>query len=479
MNKISVRLWILMLGLIFMMIGLLWFFQIRFLTAFYLESQTKNIMKQGHELTELLLTDVDGQKIKDKLEELNLKYNAGIDIYTQSGNLQYSSDQYAQLMLGINKAALITETLQKKEVLKVVTHSRLGYQEVLAGISIIDKNNKVKGVILLMAPLAPVQETVGILKQQLVYITAILVIFSFVLAYFFSKAFTKPILLLKNGAKEMAKGNLDIRFNIKNKDELGDLAETMNDLSGQLKKIEQMRKDLIANVSHEFRTPLSLIYGYAETVRDITGSNPDKRTKQLNVIMEESERLSEMVSDMLDYSSLQSNSAGFDIREIDLEETMLAVTNRFDYFRQKTNIDLVTDIPDMNVFVMADEKRISQVFYNLINNAFVHSGSSLPIIARIKPIGDKYRVEIENRGKIIPSEEIEYIWERFHKLDRQRNSGGGSGLGLAIVKTILDAHKSTYGVYSNEEDGTVFWFELEKANLPQKIWQLEKKKEQK
>ena len=463
MRKISIRLWVLMLCLVFMTIGLLWLFQIKFLTSFYLDSQTKNIIKQGHELAGLLLTDVDGQKINDKLEELNLKYNAGIDIYAPGGRLEYSSDQYAQMMLGINKVELIKETLKDREVVKLVTHSRLGYQELLTGISIIGKDNKSVGVILLMAPLAPVKETVKILKDQLVYITGILIFFSFILAYIFSKEFTKPILQLKNGAAEMAKGNLDIKFNIKNKDELGDLAETMNNLSGQLKKIEQMRKDLIANVSHEFRTPLSLIHGYAETVRDISGNNLGKRTKQLNVIMEESERLSEMVSDMLDYSSLQSNSAGFDIQKISLEDTMLRVTNRFDYFRQKTNIDLITEVPEKNAVVMVDEKRISQVFYNLINNAFVHSGSDLPIIARIREVEGKYRVEIENRGKLIPEDEIDYIWERFHKVDRQRNSGGGSGLGLAIVKTILDAHKANYGVYSNELDGTVFWFELTKV----------------
>ena len=472
MKKISVRLWVLMLCLILIAIGLLWLFQIRFLTDFYLQSFTTNIMKEGHELAELVTTNADAQKINDKLEDLNFKYNAGVDVYSENGILIYSSDQYAQIMQDVNKPNLINETLTKKEVLKIVTHSRLGYQELLSGITIIDKDNTIKGVILLMAPLAPVKETIGILKEQLIYITAVLIVISFILSYFFSKAFTKPILQIKEGAEEMAKGNFDILFEVKNKDELGDLAATMNNLSGQLKKIEQIRNDLIANVSHEFRTPLSLIYGYAETVRDVTGDNSGKRTKQLNIIMEESERLSEMVNDILDYSSLQSNSGGYDIQKIALDETLLCVTNRFEYIRQKTNIDLITEIPENHTFVMADEKRISQVFYNLINNAFVHSDSELPIIARIKVVRDKYRVEIKNRGKIIPSDEIEYIWERFHKVDRQRNIGGGSGLGLSIVKTILDAHGSKYGVYSNLDDGTVFWFELKirnKKNWIQKI----------
>ena len=460
MKKISARLWLLMLCLILIAIGLLWLFQIRFLTDFYLQSFTTNIMKEGYELSELVTTNADAQKINDKLEDLNFKYNAGVDIYSENCVLIYSSDQYAQIMQSVNKPNLINETIMKKEVLKIVTHSRLGYQELLAGITIIDKDNTIKGVILLMAPLAPVKETIGILKEQLIYITAVLIVISFILSYFFSKAFTKPILQIKEGADEMAKGNFDILFKVKNKDELGDLAATMNNLSGQLKKIEQIRKDLIANVSHEFRTPLSLIYGYAETVRDVTGNNFDKRTKQLNIIMEESERLSEMVNDILDYSSLQSNSGGYNIQKIALDETLLCVTNRFEYIRQKAKIDLITEIPKNHAFVMADEKRISQVFYNLINNAFAHSDSDLPIIARIKVVGDKYRVEIKNRGKIIPSDEIEYIWERFHKVDRQRNIGGGSGLGLSIVKTILEAHSAKYGVYSNLEDGTVFWFEL-------------------
>ncbi len=462
MKKISTRLWGLMLCLVFIAMGLLWLVQVQFLQTFYMDRQTNNIVRHAKELSLLLISDPNVDKVKEKLEELNLKFNASIDIYTDNGTLQYSSDTYAQLMLGMNKREVIQETLKKGEILKIMAHTKLSFQVLLSGITIVDENGDSRGVILIMAPLAPVKEAVGIIKEQLIYIMLILIAISFFLSYFFARAFTKPILDIKNGAVQLAKGNLDVGFHVRSKDELGDLADTMNDLAGQLNKTEQMRKDLIANVSHEFRTPLSLIHGYAETVRDVTGPNEEKRTKQLNIIMEESERLSEMVNDMLDYSSLQSNTYSYDFQTVALDITLRSVVNRFDYFRQKTNIDLQTELSKEHVLVFADEKRISQVFYNLINNAFVHSGTEKPIIARIVEKDETYRVEIENRGKLIPEEELESIWERFHKIDRQRNTGGGSGLGLAIVRNILESHGASYGVRSNEKDGTIFWFELKK-----------------
>jgi signal transduction histidine kinase len=231
----------------------------------------------------------------------------------------------------------------------------------------------------------------------------------------------------------------------------------------ELSKIDQLRKDLIANVSHELRTPLSLIKGYAETIRDISGDNPEKREKQIGIIIEESDRLSSIVEDILNLSQMQAGYVTVNIGKFKLNKTLDQVVKRYEILSERTGVRILQK-NIRETFIEGDETKIEQVLYNLINNAFNHSSEGGIISVTAMEIKDKIRIEIADTGEGIPADDIAYIWDRFYKADKSgKRKKAGTGLGLAIVKNILNAHQALYGVESQVGKGTTFWFELKKV----------------
>jgi signal transduction histidine kinase len=252
-----------------------------------------------------------------------------------------------------------------------------------------------------------------------------------------------------------------VRLKPKSDDEIGRLSGAINHLGEELSKTEQIRRDFIANVSHELRTPLSLIRGYAETVRDVSGDNRDKREEQLGIIIEESERLGLIVDDILDLSRMQSGSISLDTAPFDLSKTIDGVVKRYDILSAQTGIQIACDNNE-GVLVQADEARIEQVLYNLINNAFNYSKSGGIVTVRVKPKENAVRVEVSDTGSGIADKDLDNIWERYYKGDKSEGRKAvGTGLGLAIVKNILEAHKAKFGVNSIIGKGTTFWFQLD------------------
>jgi signal transduction histidine kinase len=317
----------------------------------------------------------------------------------------------------------------------------------------------VSGVLIIIAPLASIREAETIIKEQLMVVTLMLILISLVLTFYFSRAFTRPILKINEAAARMAEGNLSIRVDVDSNDELGMLSDTINNLSVQLQKIEQLRKELIANVSHEFRTPLSLIKGYAETIRDITGDMPEKRNRQLGIILEEADRLRNMVDDTLNLSQMQSEYYKPVIMPFDIVAVVRNIKNRFSYILEDKGISLEVQEGN-NTIVMGDEPLIEQVLYNFVNNAWNHTSKGGWIRIEIVENVDNVKIGVIDNGEGIAIEELPYIWDRFYKGSKENK---GTGLGLAIVKKILEAHNSSFNVKSKLKEGTEFWFTLNKT----------------
>ncbi|HPA55107.1 MAG TPA: histidine kinase dimerization/phospho-acceptor domain-containing protein, partial [Bacillota bacterium] len=306
MKKISYRLWVQMLLLIGITLGLLWVLQVVMLEQYYLYSQTRNIKQEGIALAKAYEEGMNEELLTEKAEELNLKFNAGVEIYSINGERVFGFSLMPMMMgRAVYKQEVFLEAAKGEAIVRQLKHNRLNSNILLVGIPI-GEGPEIKGVMIVSAPLAAIKETKEIIKEQLFIITVILILISLLLTYYSSKAFTKPILKINEAAAKMAKGNLSVRVDVESSDELGMLSDTINNLSAQLQKIEQLRKDLIANVSHEFRTPLSLIKGYAETIRDVTGDMKEKRNSQLSIILEETDRLKSLVDDTLNLSQIQS-----------------------------------------------------------------------------------------------------------------------------------------------------------------------------
>lgn len=460
MKSISFKLWGLMLSLVFTALLLLWLFQVVFLESFYISMFEKKLLNEGNQLVAMITANRNESEIEARIDELLLKYNARIDLYTSNG-IAYRSSENAPRMMGMDKTAILQEVVKGNQVISSFKQNRFGNNVMTIGLPII-KDNKVQAALIMSVPVSSVEETVATLKQQLVIISIILIGVSAILSYGFSKYFTKPILEINKAAKTMAEGNLSITVPVNSKDELGMLADTINHLSTELQKIEQLRKELIANVSHEFRTPLSLVKGYAETIRDVKSLSEEKREKDLNIIIEEADKLSGMINDILDLSQIQSDYYKLQKSDFKISGTIEAVVNRLHYLIEEKDLEIKTYY-NKDTILYADERRIEQVIFNLVNNAINHSKAGEEINIKVLEHEDSAVIEVIDQGEGISAEDLPYIWDRFYKAHGNSDKSKGSGLGLAIVKSILDAHKSSFGVESEKGKGSRFWFEVEKS----------------
>jgi signal transduction histidine kinase len=467
MKSIRFKLWAGMMALVAIVLLLLWLFQIVFLENFYNRMWTSYIKREVITINQLL---EKGEKsaFESKLEEFAFNNNIYAELADKNGNSIYitgsSSSAGKMPMIDSNaRNGVIQEILTDKEVDVPVTHPRFGNKFMLIGLPI-RISGELSQVMLIITPLAPMKDTTEILKGQLVYIIGILLFASLIISFLISRSFTSPILEIKKVSEKMAAGDFLARIKTKKQDEIGTLAETINNMGEQLSKIEQLRKDLIANVSHELRTPLSLIRGYAETIKDVTGNDPVKREKQLGVIIEETERLSRIVDDIMNLSQLQSGNVKLNKVSFKINVLIDDAMKRYDILSEKTGVGIVR-IGSVKALVNADENKIAQVLYNLVNNGFNHTSKGGFITLKIVEENEIVRIEISDTGKGITQEELPHIWDRYYKAEKtSEKKPTGTGLGLAIVKGILEAHQVAYGVESKEKVGTKFWFELNKVN---------------
>jgi len=468
-KSIHFQLWAGMMTLVFMVLILLWLFQIVFLENFYTNLHMKGIQDQAKDTIQYLQAG-DTESFKQELDALAFENNLSIEWINTDGESIYitgsiGSDGQIPMSKNASRAEAIQNVLDGKAVTLPLTHPRYGNKFMLLGLPLEEKGDtkaQMNQALMINVSLAPVEDTASILKLQLVFITFILLVASLFISYRISKNFTKPILEIKKVSEVMASGNFSSRISTTKKDEIGKLAETINHLGQELSKTEQLRKDLIANVSHELRTPLSLIQGYAETIRDISGNIPDKREKQVGIIIEETQRLSRIVDDILNLSQLQAGYFNLQIVDFPIMETLEAVVSRYSVLSEKTGVRVMLEGTNERI-AKADRARIEQVLYNLINNAFNHTPYGGKIWVKMVETSDKIHIEITDTGRGISEEALPYIWERYYKAEESGSKKVGTGLGLAIVRNILEAHQFSYGVESKKEQGTTFWFEIKKG----------------
>lgn len=320
-------------------------------------------------------------------------------------------------------------------------------------------------VVLASAMLSPVNATVETLRVQLYCISAIMLVLSVALALLISRKISKPIVSISRTAGELGRGNYNIVFRGNGYREVGQLADALTDAAAELSRTEELRRELIANVSHDLRTPLTLIAGYSEMIRDI----PEEATPEnLQVIIDETNRLTELVNDLLDLSKLQSGVEKLRIAPFDLAALAGDIHERMARFYEKDGYDFRFERPGGPVLVRGDEQRIAQVLYNFMLNAVLHTGEDKRVSQRLSVSGGRARLEVTDTGKGIAPENQAYIWERYYKVDVHRGRpSSGTGLGLSIVRSVLEQHPGVaYGVQSQPGQGSTFWFEIPLSKDP-------------
>ncbi len=444
-------------------VGLLWMLQIVFMNSFYETMKIKEITKIGNNLVDMYKTD----DFQEELISLSFKQGIVINIIDQYGNLIYPLDIFDIIKQPKLNEKLFNDFLSKlylsdkNYVAYVVEDERLDESTIVYG-AILENEEGSNYFLYINSMLQPVDSTTKILKNQLLIVTLISLVLSFGLSLIISKKLSKPIERITNLSRELALGNYDIEFDNGEYTEIDNLANTLNIATKELSKSEELRRDFLANVTHDLKTPLTVIKSYSELIRDISGKDDIKREKNISVIIEETDKLSKLVDDLLELTKLQAGLSQLNLEVFDLSELAENVVNRFKYFIEEQEYKIVID-KSGDTKVYADKAKIEQVIYNLINNAINYTLEDKLISIKVEEDNENVILSVTDRGQGIEQDEINYIWERYYRSGKSHiREKSGSGIGLSMVKSIIIAHGGEYGVESEIGKGSKFYFKIKR-----------------
>ena len=312
-------------------------------------------------------------------------------------------------------------------------------------------------LIIVESEITPVNSVVETLRYQLIIMTAVIVVLSIAIAIFLGKLIARPIADTNEKAKALAKQDYDVTFEGGRYREITELNTTLTYAAGELKKVDSLQKELIANISHDLRTPLTMITGYSEVMRDLPG---EMTPENIQIIIDEATRLNSLVTDLLDISRLQSDTADIKKAPFSLTRCIESIFSRYTKLIENDGLNISFEHSG-EVFVMGDELRMTQVLYNLINNAINYIGDDKTVIVRQTVEDGRVRIDVIDHGEGIPAEKLDSIWDRYYRVSEEhRRAKIGTGLGLSIVKNILIAHEAQFGVESAVGEGSDFWFTM-------------------
>ncbi|MCQ2432480.1 MAG: HAMP domain-containing histidine kinase [Clostridia bacterium] len=322
--------------------------------------------------------------------------------------------------------------------------------------------------IILNTKVTPVSATVNTLKIERYIISAVFVLLAVVLGLILSYRISSPIIKINDRAKQLATGDYSTHFDGGGYAEIDELRNTLNYAAEELSKVEGFRRELLANISHDLRTPLTMITGYSEVMRDLPGENTPENVQ---VIIDEANRLTMLVNDLLDLSKLQSGAASFSPSVFSLTDCVNSIIGRYQKLKENDGYRIDFIPGDEDVCVRADYSKLQQVIYNLVNNAISYTGDDKSVLIRqeirMHENVKRVRISVTDTGSGISPENLEYIWDRYFKENKaHKRAVVGTGLGLSIVKGVLQMHHAEYGVESSEKPenhGSTFWFEMETA----------------
>ena len=444
MKSIGAKLFIGFICMAVLTVSLLWLIQAVFMKDNYLHERIQAI--------DAVITEASKNKTID-YQSLEQDLNISLLEIDSEGNVTYVSQGMPMRGMILHQLANVKDESSGYEV----QYFQMGSHETKYALLRSSLSGSGGGYLYAVVSLVDVEEASRIMLKQLWIITTALVVFSVILAVVLARKFSRPIRQVTQAAHEMAAGKLDIVLPVRSQDEIGRLTSALNELGVELQKTENLRHELIANVSHELRSPLSVIQGFAETVRDVTWPNEEKRTSQLSIIADEASRLSKIVNDILDYSRLQAGVDQISVTDFSVCPILKEIIEHSELEASKRNLFISLNCPD--VTIRFDQNKLIQVLNNLISNALNHAQSGSAIHIDVERKNANARISVKNSGDTIPPEQLKHVWDRYYRAERINSCKPlGTGLGLSIVKSILDRHYVQYGA-SSENGETVFWFE--------------------
>ncbi len=461
-GSLKVRLWKYFAAFAASIMLVLWILQIVFLQTYYQSMKLSEVEKIGKSL----MASANEEDFQDIMDDTTYETGVFAILLTESGKVETSQHMFAHRIQGMGRGfdEIIHEINNSKNGIVKKTYPE-GREK--GAIAVFAAKLKVDGkacYLIVNAPLAPVDATTQVLQSQLLIVTVISLLFAFVLSYFLAKKMAAPVVKISETAGELAKGNYKINFEGGGYTEVNTLAGVLNHATEELGKTDKLRRDLVANVSHDLRTPLTIIKSYAEMIRDISGNNPEKRDAHTKVIIDEADRLTLLVKDMLDLSILEAGTGSFKMEIFNLSDTLRSMLMRFKLMEEQEGYNFEVTCEE-DIYICADEQRIEQVIFNYIGNAVNYTGEDKRIIIKLMKKEGKAHFSVTDTGQGIEPEKLEKVWERYYKASgSMKRQAKGTGIGLSIVKEILQAHNAGYGADSTVGQGSTFWFEFKLEN---------------
>ena len=433
----------------------LFFFQVIFIDTFYEWTKTRTIKNLSKDI---LVTEKD-TSLYDKLDRVSYKENVCIELTNSNGDNLYSSNgNNCRLRSRTIKGNFINSNKESKTYNLVNNFTK--EKSIMSATKL--SNNL---YIFISTSLIPLDSTINIIEQQLIVVSIVVLLLSIVVAYFISKRLSLPIIKISKVAKLISKGKLKTKFETTSDiKELVDLTNALNDMKDELSKTEELQKDLMANVSHDLKTPLTMIKAYAELILDININDKEKCISNLNIIIEEVNRLNDLVNDILALTKVENDLDKLDISNFDLIKLIEKIVKQHNIYVIKDgySIEFIHDNID-KLMINADKKKIEQVIYNLLNNALNYTGDDKKVIIKVVEDDKDYTIMVIDSGKGIDKKEIDHIFDRYYRSKKNhKRYVYGTGLGLSIVKNILLLHNYEYGVKSTKNKGTTFYFKIKK-----------------
>lgn len=462
--------WVWLTGFSALILLFLWVLQFALFTPFYQTLRKREITKTGRAVVEayengendierLLAQYAFNQNLRilviDASGWIIDNYDGFGTLFSVSGGrVELSDDEFRQLINHFSDESA-------QELSYIVTGKSGGRAVYIARVAPSVSGDR---FLYVGSPIPSTDSTLSVMATQFMIITAVLLLLAAVMAWLLSKWIARPILRLTESAKGLAKGEFHAKPSSQDYSEIVELTEELTRATQELNKAERYRRELLANVSHDLKTPLTIIKFYGELLRDVSGGNPEKRTAHCEKIIEESDRLTEMVNELLEASKLMQTDH-VALEPLRLDSLLQETADRFSAMQEHEGYRFDLAIEE-NVTVDGKKELLERAVYNLIANAVNYAGETKRVWVRMFTLEAEgkraARVEVADAGPGIPEEELALIWERYYKSSQPHQRGvTGSGLGLSIVKTALQLHHARFGAESTLGQGSLFWFEID------------------
>lgn len=410
--------------------------------------QVENIIKDY----DLNSFDLDMADIKSTVREIALENEMNLWLIQRDTDNGLYTIKYGESLNPVYIGNIWT-TIKKSNLSENFTESNSQFNFS----KIINLKDDSEVLLVLVARLVPVRYVANLWRNQFIVISIIIVALTAIFAVVVARNITRPISSLNNAAKSLAKGKYDTKFEAEGYLEIEELSDTLNYAVSELAKLDSYQKELIANVSHDLRTPLTLIAGYSEMMRDY----PSEITQDnLQIIIDEANRLTTLVNAILDLSKLQSKTDITANEEINVTELIENIIKRNNELLTQTECTVKFEY-NKDVYVFYEQSKLETIIYNFLSNAINYCGDDKTVIVRQTLEKEYVKISFIDHGIGIAKEHINDIWNRYYKINKNHDrKQEGTGIGLAIVKSVLDRYGSEYGVESEEGKGSEFWFKL-------------------